>query len=165
MILFFQKYINNIDTFTNIAHHVPILQMKYLGLFDFISYYLFANVSLLNNKKSQIFLQKKSKFCSAQVTHKSILLRFYACSVDISCCDTAVDTFYDNLVQQKNALQGFAEIKKKSLDEQRYSKYLLCQSENLPLINSSKLGIHLQVLLIQGLKTKTNRVYHNQFQR
>lgn len=31
--------------------------------------------------------------------------------------------------------------------------YLLCQSENLPLINSSELGVHLEVLLIQSLRT------------
>lgn len=31
--------------------------------------------------------------------------------------------------------------------------YLLRQSENLPLVNSSKLGIHLQILLIQSLDT------------
>lgn len=29
--------------------------------------------------------------------------------------------------------------------------YLLCQSENLPLVNTSKLSIHFQILLIQSL--------------
>lgn len=33
--------------------------------------------------------------------------------------------------------------------------YLLCQSENFPLVNSSELGIHLQILLIQSLVENT----------
>ncbi len=32
--------------------------------------------------------------------------------------------------------------------------HLLCQSENLSLVYSSKLGVHLQVLLVQSLRAK-----------
>lgn len=32
--------------------------------------------------------------------------------------------------------------------------YFFCQSENLSLVNSSKLGVHLEKLLIQSLITK-----------
>lgn len=39
--------------------------------------------------------------------------------------------------------------------------YLLCQSENLSLVNSSKLGIHLQVLLIQSLRKETKNIYYS----
>lgn len=32
--------------------------------------------------------------------------------------------------------------------------YLLCQGENLSLVNSSKLSIHFQVLLVESLEMK-----------
>ena len=34
---------------TNVTHCMPILHTKYFGLFNFVTYYLFANVSFLNN--------------------------------------------------------------------------------------------------------------------